>query len=94
MLNPFIILLANIISLYSFCVMAWAVLSMLIYFNIVNAYQPFVRKVMQVLNRLIEPALRPIQKILPDIGGIDLSPIVLLLLLDFLKNALFTYFYR
>ncbi len=89
---PFILLLSNIIELYSIVVIAWAVLGLLISFRIVNAYQPVVRKAEDVLNRLVEPALKPIRRVLPNLGGVDISPIILLLLLNFLKSALFYYF--
>lgn len=94
MLNPFIDLLSNIIHLYSLCVIAWAVLATLISFNIINGYQPFVRKVMQFLSRVCEPVLGRIRRFIPDLGGIDISPVILLLLLQFLQEALYTYFYR
>lgn len=93
MLNPFIDLIANAIHLYILCVVVWAVLATLISFKIVNAYQPVVQKVMYALNRLVEPALKPIRKYLPDLGGIDISPIILILLLNFARSALYTYFY-
>jgi YggT family protein len=93
MLNPFIDLLADAIHLYMLCLIVWTVMVTLISFKVVNAHQPVVQKVMYALNRLCEPALRPIQKFLPDLGGIDISPIILLLLLNFARSALYTYFY-
>ena len=92
MSNPFIQLLSSVVSLYTFCVIAWAVLATLISFQVVNAYQPVVQRVMFALNRLCEPALRRIRRYMPDLGGIDLSPIVLLLLLQFVQNMLYRYF--
>lgn len=94
MLNPFIDLLANLMMLYLYCVIAWAVLSTLISFKVVNAFQPIIQRVMYTLNRLVEPALRPIRKFLPDLGGIDISPIILILLLNFGVSALYRYFYN
>lgn len=94
MLNPFIDLIAAIIHLYLICVIAWAVIGTLISFKIINGYQPLVQKIMYALNRLIQPAIRPIQKYMPDLGGIDLSPIILILLLNFLSSALYTYLYN
>ncbi len=88
---PFIILIDSILQIYVFCIIAWAILSTLISFKVVNAYQPVVQKVMYALDRLCEPALKRIRKILPDLGGIDVSPIILFLLLEFLRNALRTY---
>ncbi len=94
MLNPFVDLLAEIIHLYMICVIVWTVVVTLISFKVINAYQPVVQKIMRALNRLVEPALRPIQKLLPDLGGIDISPIILLLLLNFARSALYSYFYN
>jgi YggT family protein len=94
MLNPFIDLVATVIHLYLWCVIVWAVVSTLISFKVINSYQPLVQRIMITLDRLVEPALRPIRKYMPDLGGIDLSPIVLILLLNFTNSALYTYFYN
>lgn len=90
--NPFIMLIANVIDLYSLILLIWIILSWLIAFKIVNQHQPFVYKLNYILTRLIDPALRPIRKYLPDLGGIDISPIILILGLNFIKHALFYYF--
>ncbi len=90
-MNPIIVLIIQIISLYNYVLFAWVILSMLVYFNIVNPYQPFVRKVMEVLDRLVEPLLRPIRKYIPHLGGLDLSPMVLILALQFITNTLIYY---
>lgn len=92
--NPFIDLIGTIITLYNWVLIAWIILSWLIAFNIVNRYQPFVRNVMSVLGRLTEPVLSRIRRFMPNLGPIDLSPIVLFLALGFLKSILYTYFYR
>jgi len=94
MLNPFVDLLAAVIHLYFLCVLVWAILATLISFKVVNAYQPAVQKIMYYLNKLVEPTLRPIRKILPDLGGLDISPVILLLLLNFAREALYTYLYN
>jgi YggT family protein len=94
MLNPFVDLIGALIQLYLITVIVWAVLATLISFKIINGYQPLVQRIMFALNRLVNPALRPIQKYMPDLGGIDLSPIILILLLQFVKSALYTYFYN
>ncbi|MFV9876179.1 MAG: YggT family protein [Rickettsiales endosymbiont of Dermacentor nuttalli] len=93
-LNPAIDLIGQIISLYNLVLIVWIVVSWLIYFNIVNKYQPFIRKLMYALAKLVEPVLNYIRSFIPPIGGIDLSAIVLFLALDFIKNALYTYFYK
>lgn len=94
MLNPFVELLSSILQIYLVCLIVWTITSTLISFKIINGYQPVVRKIMQVLDKLCEPALRPIRKFMPDLGGIDISPIILILLINFVQSALFTYFYN
>jgi len=94
MLNPFVNLIGEILYLYSLCLIIWVIMATLVSFKILNKSQPVVWKVMDVLNRLIEPALNPIRKVLPDLGGVDISPILLILLLNFAREALYTYFYN
>lgn len=94
MLNPFIDLIAGAIHLYLICVIVWAVVATLISFKIINGHQPLVSRIMYALDRLVLPVLKPIQKYMPDLGGIDLSPIVLILLLNFATSALYTYLYN
>jgi YggT family protein len=94
MLNPFINLIGEVLYLYSLCIIIWIVMTTLVSFKILNASQPIVWKIMDVLNRLIEPALKPIRKKLPDLGGVDISPIILILLLNFVREALYTYLYN
>jgi YggT family protein len=73
------------ISLYWWIIIASAIFSWLYAFNVVNARNQFVASIGNALYRLTEPALRPIRRLMPDLGGIDISPIVLLLLLYFLE---------
>jgi len=61
--------------------------SWLIAFNVINPYNQFVRTVWQALNALTEPLLRPIRRYMPDLGGIDLSPVVLLLAIFFVRSV-------
>ncbi len=78
------------IDIYWWLVIASAVFSWLYAFNVVNPRNQFVGQVGNALFRVTEPALRPIRSILPDLGGIDISPIVLLLLLFFLRQFILT----
>jgi YggT family protein len=94
MLNPFVILINSALQIYLVCLIVWTILATLVSFKIVNGYQPFVRRVMFALDRLCEPALKPIRKFMPDLGGLDVSPIVLILLINFAQNALMTYLYN
>lgn len=69
-------------------VAAQVILSLLIGFNVVNTYNDFVSQLWKALNALTEPLYRPIRKVLPDTGGIDFSPAVVLILLSILTNIL------
>ena len=74
------------IDLYIWLLIASAVLSWLIAFNVVNTRNPIVANVGEFLYRITEPALRPIRNMLPNLGGIDISPVILIILLLFLKQ--------
>lgn len=78
------------LGIYWWIVILSAVFSWLYAFNVVNPSNQFVGMVGNALYRLTEPALRPIRNVLPDLGGIDISPIVLLLLIFFLRQLLWT----
>lgn len=84
-----VFLIARVIELFIYCLIAQMIVSLLIAFNIVNRYQPFVSAVSYSLEQLTEPALAPIRKILPPFGVLDLAPLALILALGFLKNMLF-----
>jgi YggT family protein len=68
-----------LIDLYKFIIIAGAVMSWLIAFDVVNRHHPLTRSIWQALNALTEPLLRPIRRWMPDLGGIDVSPLFLLL---------------
>ncbi|HPG88298.1 MAG TPA: YggT family protein [Hyphomicrobium sp.] len=68
-----------LIQLYTYVIIAGVILSWLMAFGVINAYNPMVRSIWQGLNALTEPFLAPIRRMLPNMGGIDISPIVLLL---------------
>ena len=73
------------LQMYVYVVIAAAILSWLVTFNVVNTRNQVVYQIGNALYRLTEPALRPIRRFLPNLGGIDLSPVVLLLLIYFLQ---------
>ena len=81
-------LIASAITLYVWIIVIGVVLSWLVAFNVVNTQNRFVYTVVDTINRLTEPALRPIRNLLPNLGGIDISPILLILLLFFLRNLI------
>ena len=70
-----------LLRVLSYIIIAQAILSWLVAFNVINTYNDFVRSFLNALDRITEPLYRPIRRILPDFGGIDFSPIVVLLLI-------------
>ena len=77
----------TLITLYVYIIIAGAVMSWLIAFNVVNPYNQFVRSIWQGLNALTEPLLRPIRRWMPDLGGIDISPVVLIIACWFVQGV-------
>ncbi len=71
-----------------YIIVAQAILSWLVAFNVINTYNDFVRAFLNALDRITAPIYRPIRKILPDFGGLDFSPIVVLLLIYVLRILL------
>jgi YggT family protein len=88
-MNPFLWLIDTIIDIYIWILIASAVLSWLIAFNVVNTRNPIVNNIGEFLYRVTEPALRPIRNLMPNLGGIDVSPVILIILLLFLKQFVF-----
>lgn len=84
-------LIDTLITLYVWILIASAVLSWLVAFNVVNPHNQFVRSVGEFLWRVTEPALAPIRRLLPNLGGIDVSPVILILGLYFIRQLLFEY---
>ena len=82
-----------VLDLYIWLLIAAAVLSWLVAFNVINARNQFVAMVGDFLFRITEPVLRPIRNLLPNTGGIDLSPVVALLGIFFLERVIVMYVY-
>ena len=72
----------------SWIIIGQAILSWLVAFNVINTHNDFVRTLLQALDRITAPLYRPIRKILPDFGGLDFSPIVVLLIIWGLQTLL------
>jgi YggT family protein len=87
----FLHLVHTVISIYIWLLIAQAVLSWLVAFGVVNRHNRAVATIGDFLWRITEPLLRPIRRVLPDLGGIDISPVVLILLLWFLDGLMFEY---
>ena len=81
MVNAIFNVALYLLSILSIIVIAQVILSLLVAFNVLNIHQPFVRSIYDVLERITEPLYRPIRKILPDLGPIDFSPWLLLILI-------------
>lgn len=98
MLNPFIELIDAILGFYKLLIIIWVIMSLLISFEIINAYSKIVQRVKYTLDRLIEPALKPIRtllhRIFGDLAGIDLSPILLIFLIQFVSSAMYSWFWN
>ena len=84
-------LISTIIQIFIWLLIANAILSWLVAFNVVNTNNQFVSTVGNFLYRITEPVLRPIRKVVPTMGGLDISPVILILLLIFLQNLMFEY---
>jgi YggT family protein len=77
-----------LLRVVTYIIIAQAILSWLVAFNVINTYNDFVRSFLHALDRMTEPLNRPIRRILPDFGGIDFSPMVVLLLIYVLRILL------
>ncbi|MCI0466099.1 MAG: YggT family protein [Beijerinckiaceae bacterium] len=82
-----------VLNLYVYVIIAAAILSWLVAFNVVNRYNEVVRSIWNLVTALTEPLLRPIRGIVPNFGGIDISPIILLLAIFFLERVIAQYIY-
>lgn len=75
-------------------IIAQAVMSWLIAFNVINTHNDFVRQIWTVLERICEPLYRPFRRIMPDFGGLDLTPMVVLILIIILDGPVLGYLTR
>ena len=90
-MEPFVILIYRIIDIYFYILILNVILSWLIAFNILNVQSRFVGMILYASQRLTNPLLNPIRRFLPNLGGLDISPIVLILLLFFIQDYLRIY---
>ena len=87
-----LMLIDRIIDIYVWVIILSAVLSWLVAFDVVNMRNRFVYLVGDMLNRLTEPVYRPVRRLLPDMGGLDLSPLIVILALWFLRDLMWELF--
>jgi YggT family protein len=88
MLNPIAALLVAVLEFYKWIVIAAVIVSWLTAFNVINQHNNFVRTVLRMLYALTEPVFRPIRRIIPPMGGLDLSPIIVFLIIWFLQYTI------
>ena len=91
-MNSVLILFDNIVSLYIWILIINAIISWLVAFNVLNTSNRFVYSVLEVSYKLTSPALNFIRRYLPNLGSIDISPVILILGLMFLRNFVFEMF--
>lgn len=91
-MQSILILIVTILQLYMWVIIISAVMSWLVAFNVINTHNRFVATVMELTYRLTEPVLAPIRRVLPSLGGIDISPVILILGIIFLQNLLYELF--
>ena len=92
-MKPIIYVLIQVISLYMYLLVASAILSWLIAFNVVNTRNQFVAGIAEFLYRITEPVLSTIRRRLPNFGGLDISPIIVFFLLMLIQMYLADYVY-
>jgi YggT family protein len=88
-IGPGLALIYHLIELYTWVLIIGVIMSWLIALNVINLSNQFVRLVYDVVTRLTEPLLGPIRRFLPDLGGVDISPVILILLLWFAKDVVY-----
>ena len=79
--------ISYLLTLYIYILIASAILSWLVAFNVVNTRNQFVAMIGNFLYQITEPLLRPIRNILPNLGGIDISPVILILIIVFIQSV-------
>ncbi len=90
---PFIWLLLRLIDIYTWVIIAAVVMSWLVAFGVINTFNPFARSVVHFLDALTEPVFRQVRRVVPPIGGLDLSPLIVLIFLQFLSYSITYYLF-
>ena len=85
--NPVIDLILLLLNLYQWVVIVAVIASWLVVFNVVNVANPIVRQILRALDALTEPVFRQVRRVIPAIGGLDLSPLIVLIAIWFLERV-------
>ena len=87
-----LILIDSVVSIYIWILIINALFSWLVTFNVLNTSNRLVYSLLNISYKMTDPLLRPIRNFLPNLGGIDISPIILILILMFFRNLVFEFF--
>ena len=87
-MNALIYLIYTVINLYMWAIIITIIMSWLVQFNVINSRSPVVHTIGNFLNRVTEPVLGRIRNLLPEMGGIDLAPLIAIIALVFLERLL------
>jgi YggT family protein len=90
-MNALLVLLNEIITLYLYTLFVYVIMSLLIQFQMINSYNKFINAIFRALISVHEPLLGKIRRYMPSLSGIDLSPVIVILLLSFIKNLIQDY---
>lgn len=93
-MREFLLFISGLLQVYVYVLIATAVLSWLVAFNVVNPRHPAVAMIGQFLLAITEPVLRPIRRLLPNMGGIDISPVIVIIIIIFIQNVVLPNIYR
>jgi YggT family protein len=91
MVNPFIWLILTILDIYTWVIVGAVITSWLVSFGVINIHNQLVRSLVIALQAMTEPVFRPIRRVIPPMGGLDLSPLVALLGIQFLRYLILYY---
>lgn len=89
--DPFIVFILTVLGLYKFGLIVSVIINLLISFDILNRFNPIVNKIAYSLDRMYEPIFVKIRKIIPPLGSVDLSPLILFLIIDLIRNIIVYY---
>ena len=84
--NPFVNLIVTLLDIYTWIVLAAVVMSWLIAFGVINIHNQFARSIVRFLDAVTEPVFRQVRRVVPSIGGLDISPLIVLIGVVFLQN--------
>ena len=93
-MQSFLGLIDIILELYVWILIIWVIISWLVAFDVINRSNRALYVISDFLYRITEPVLRPIRRVVPNLGGLDISPVILILAIWFIRSLLREYFWR